>query len=279
MAYSELGITQTDEYEEVYERFLEEYDTGKPIADICADIISDYTEEFGADSPILYGVYYGIAKAQWMCGGVSDSLMEIIASIISNELDLSHFRSLGADAEQIKVRKRNLDRFYKGLQTPRKTVRRRKKEESEYIPVPRPRFAPLPAVFRGALLSYPFEDGFRMLLVMDIIKTRAYGKTAYCFIWPEKFHAVPDYSVLIKRRGLPLGIVSGDAFPDLFEVVQTVPLEQGVPGLFGYAYPVWRGYISKPVAKERFYKVFPMQLCLNLETVMNKVSNIMNGIR
>ena len=279
MAYSELGITQTDEYEEVFERFLEEYDGGKPVADICADIFSDYAEEFGADSPILYGVYYGIAKAQWMCGGVSNSLVDIIGSIISNELDLAHFRSMGADAEQIKVRKRNLDRFYKSLLVPRKTVRRRKKDESEFIPVPRSQFAPLPAVFRGSLLSYPYEDGYRMLLVMDIIKTKAHGRTAYCFIWPEKFCVIPDYSVLLKRRGLPLGIVSGDAFPDLFEVVETVTLERGTPGLFGYAYPMWRGYISKPIGKERFYKAFPTQLCLNLETAMNRVSNIMNGIR
>lgn len=275
---SEFAVTQTDEYEESYERFLEEYDTGKPVGDICADIIGDYAEEFGADSPILYGVYYGLAKAQWMCGGVSGSILEKIETIISKELDLDNYRSLGADEAEIKLRRRNLDRFYKGLLVPRKTARRRKKAESEYVPVPRPHFAPLPPVFRGALLSYPFEDGYRMLLVMDVIKTKAYGKVAYCFLWAEKFSAAPGYYALLNCKGIPLGIVGGDAFPE-FTVVQSVSLERGVPGLFGYAYPMWRGYISKPAAKEQFYKQLPAQLCLNLETALKKVSDIMNGIR
>ena len=33
-----MGITQSDEYCEIYERFMEEYDEGKPIADIKADV-------------------------------------------------------------------------------------------------------------------------------------------------------------------------------------------------------------------------------------------------
>lgn len=30
MGHSEMGITQTDEYQETYDRFLEEYDRGIP---------------------------------------------------------------------------------------------------------------------------------------------------------------------------------------------------------------------------------------------------------
>ena len=44
-----MGITQSDEYCEIYERFMEEYDEGKPLADIKADILEEYLEEFEED--------------------------------------------------------------------------------------------------------------------------------------------------------------------------------------------------------------------------------------
>ena len=35
-----MGITQSDEYCEIYERFMEEYDEGKPLLDIKQDILA-----------------------------------------------------------------------------------------------------------------------------------------------------------------------------------------------------------------------------------------------
>ena len=41
-----MGITQSDEYCEIYERFMEEYDEGKPVADITKDILDEYLDDF-----------------------------------------------------------------------------------------------------------------------------------------------------------------------------------------------------------------------------------------
>ena len=40
-----MGITQSDEYCEIYERFMEEYDEGKPLSDIKKDILDEYNIE------------------------------------------------------------------------------------------------------------------------------------------------------------------------------------------------------------------------------------------
>ena len=37
-----MGITQSDEYCEVYERFMEEYDEGKPFSLITRDVLEEY---------------------------------------------------------------------------------------------------------------------------------------------------------------------------------------------------------------------------------------------
>ena len=37
-----MGITQSDEYCEIYERFMVEYDEGKPLAEIKQDILEEY---------------------------------------------------------------------------------------------------------------------------------------------------------------------------------------------------------------------------------------------
>ncbi len=39
-----MGINQSDEYCSVYERFMEEYDKGKPVREITKDILDEYLE-------------------------------------------------------------------------------------------------------------------------------------------------------------------------------------------------------------------------------------------
>lgn len=63
-----MGIVQSDEYCEIYERFMEEYDQGKPLSNIKNDILDEYLEEFDSKDGILHDVYFAIGKAEWMCG-------------------------------------------------------------------------------------------------------------------------------------------------------------------------------------------------------------------
>lgn len=279
MGYSEMGITQTDEYQETYDRFMEEYDMGKPVLYITSDILEDYVAEFGANSGILHGVYYALAKSQWMCGGISDEIMEKVYYFIESGVDLEFYRNLGADELDLKRRKRNLNKFYRSLQVPRATVRRRKKPESAYVPVTKVRLPPLPQVSFGDLIAYPVGNLVRLFLILNINRSRKQGSTAYCFVWEEAFSQLPEQEFLMYARGIPFGHVPGDAFPEQFYVVGSLPLPQNVHSLIGYAFPMWNSYISGMKMREDFYKPFPRQMCLNLGTVIKKVTDIQNGRR
>ena len=47
-----MGLRQSDEYCEVYEAFMSEYDCGAAVSDIRSQIIASYTEEFAEDDQI-----------------------------------------------------------------------------------------------------------------------------------------------------------------------------------------------------------------------------------
>ena len=101
-----MGITQSDEYCEIYERFMEEYDEGKPIADIKADILDEYLEEFDADDGVLHDVYFALGKAEWMCGGISNEILEKIKQIIESGSNIAFYRELEATEKDLKQRKK-----------------------------------------------------------------------------------------------------------------------------------------------------------------------------
>lgn len=103
-----MGITQSDEYCDVYDNFMEEYDEGKPVADITKDILNEYLEEFEPDDGILHDVYFALGKAQWMCGGISDEILSRISQIIKNDENIAFYRELEASEKDLKLRKRIL---------------------------------------------------------------------------------------------------------------------------------------------------------------------------
>ena len=48
-----MGIAQSDEFCEVYDRFMQKYNQGVDISQISREIIEHYTEEFDENDEIL----------------------------------------------------------------------------------------------------------------------------------------------------------------------------------------------------------------------------------
>lgn len=65
------GLTQSDEYCEVYEFFMEKYDTGESVEAITDEILNKYLSQFDLKDGIVHDVYFALAKCQWMCGSPS----------------------------------------------------------------------------------------------------------------------------------------------------------------------------------------------------------------
>ena len=112
------GLTQSDEYCEVYDSFMKKYDAGESPEAITKEILSSYLAEFDADDGILHDVYFALAKCQWMCGGLSDTMKKTVEDIIKNGKNLAFLKELDADEGFLKERKKKLDSFLFSLETP-----------------------------------------------------------------------------------------------------------------------------------------------------------------
>lgn len=121
-----MGMTQSDEFCEVYDQFMERYDEGKLVPEITAEILAEYHKEFSDQDSVLHDVYFALAKAEWMCCAQSEAVLRRIGEIIDSGSNLTFYRELGAREADLKVRKKNLDKFRTSLQTPRGTPRKRK---------------------------------------------------------------------------------------------------------------------------------------------------------
>lgn len=129
-----MGITQSDEYGEVYDRFMEEYDQGKPLSHIKQDILDDYLMEFEEDDGILHDVYFAIGKAEWMCGGISEDIFQRISHIVASGANIAFLRELEATERDLKQRQKNLEKFLSTLSVPRGNTKKRKIPTEKYVP-------------------------------------------------------------------------------------------------------------------------------------------------
>lgn len=121
-----MGMTQSDEFCEVYEHFMREYDDARPVQEITAEILESYLAEFEPDDGVLHDVYFALAKAEWMACEQSDAVLARVEQIIRTGANVDFYRELEASDADLKQRKRNLEKFLRSMQTPRSAPRKRK---------------------------------------------------------------------------------------------------------------------------------------------------------
>ncbi len=152
-----MGLTQSDEFCEFYEKFMELYDAGMDIAEIPNELLQEYNREFEPDDGVFHDAYFAIAKAQWMCGGVQPEIMQKVSEIISSGANIDFLRELEASESDLKQRQRNLEKFLTQLQTPRPTVRKRR-------PPAKPR--ELPSMEPGDVFSFKADKGSGLFICL-----------------------------------------------------------------------------------------------------------------
>ena len=79
-----MGMAQSDEFCENYDNFMEEYDNGKAVAEITADILAKYHAEFADDDGVMHDIYFALAKAEWMCCEQSELVLRRVREIIES---------------------------------------------------------------------------------------------------------------------------------------------------------------------------------------------------
>lgn len=188
-----MGLTQSDEFCEVYESFMRRYNKGWEAADITAAILSQYHEEFDDADGVWHDVYFALAKAEWMCCAQSEQILSKVKNIIEMEANVAFYRELGATESDLEKRRRNLEKFWTTLQTPRAKPKRREKE---------PQIKELPPVRAGDCYAYQFGPGYRILVILDRFKERWSTESVFCCILKRTFDAISsDIDVLNEEIG------------------------------------------------------------------------------
>jgi hypothetical protein len=156
------GIKQSDEFCDIYDVFFERYvDDAEPLK-LADDIWAEYLSEFDDDDadPILYTVRFALAQCVWECGAKDQKLWSEIDDIIKNGKDLKFWSKLEADDKTLKSRKKNLDLFWKKINTEPQKIRRPKK-----VTVTRK-----PTLEKGDVFAYCVSDGaYRACVVFDYV--------------------------------------------------------------------------------------------------------------
>lgn len=158
-----MGITQSDEFCEVYDHFMERYNNGDEVCTITDDILKEYNREFSDDDGVMHDVYFALAKAEWMCCAQSKMVLDKVKIIIESGANICFYRELEATEKDLKARQKNLEKFWDSLQTARAKPRQRRID-------PLDRIKELPPVQPGECYAYKHENGYRILVILDRFK-------------------------------------------------------------------------------------------------------------
>lgn len=201
-----MGLTQSDEFMEIYNSFMEEYDKGKAVSAITEEILAKYHLEFDDNDGIMHDVYFALAKAEWMCCEQSDKIFERVREIISSGDNIKFLRSLEATESDLKIREIRLGSFFEQLQVPRSSPRKRVKN--------RDGIKELPPFIVGECYRYKYNDSYRIFVVLDRKKPSGFREMFFCAVLAKSFSAKDAMSVdCLSEKVLNFGCFAGEDFP------------------------------------------------------------------
>lgn len=166
-----MGMTQSDEFCEIYNRFMEQYDKGEEVCEIKKAILSEYLEQFDEKDGVLHDVYFAIAKAEWMCGVLSEEMLARVKEIVEKGENLVFYKELGASDKDLKLRQKKLEEFLFSLQVPREKARSRRTPAKE---------KDFPPFIVGDCLAYKHEGGYRVAILLDRYKKEGWKEQIFC---------------------------------------------------------------------------------------------------
>lgn len=236
-----MGLTQSDEFCEVYERFMERYNSADEVSVIVSDILTEYNCDFSQDDGVLHNVYFALAKAEWMCCEQSETVLNKVKTIIETDANIAYYRELEANESDLKQRRKNLQKFWETLQTPRAKPKRRKIN-------PLDRIKELPPVKVGECYAYKYEEGYRVLIILDRFKEEGWLEQVCCCILKETFDS---FDIQFERE--EIGFISnyvGVEFLAKSNLKKIATLD--MPNEFRKRIP--QNYVSYLSTKKSFYK-------------------------
>lgn len=256
---------------------MEEYDEGKPLSSIKEDILDEYMEEFDENDGILHDVYFAIGKAEWMCGGISEEIFEKISYIIRTGENIAFYRELEASESDLKLRKKNLEKFLNSLSVPRGKTRKRRVATEKYVEIKKPK---LPSFRCGDIFSYKIDGKYRLLCFIN--RGKFYLTYAsYCYVWFKLYEQIPTIEELANEYIMPLGYFTVENFPDMEKLrfvgnsTDLIKLDVTYPHVLSES---WKP-ATWAIAKEaHLLENYPLELCMKFSDCLEKIEELRLGL-
>lgn len=153
MAFWGMKLTETDEFCQVYDLYMDLYDTGMEPSAITAHLLDAQTGE------IPDCVYLAIAKAEWVLCAQSEEILNQVRCIIDSGVNIEYYRSLGFSETELMQRQAHLQKFWIDLRTPK--AKARKRRISSYNQIKH-----LP---KGTVAWYEADGGYYGFVVLDAV--------------------------------------------------------------------------------------------------------------
>ena len=153
MAFWGMKLTETDEFCQVYDLYMDLYDTGMEPSAITAHLLDTQTGE------IPDCVYLAIAKAEWILCAQSEKILNRVRYIIDSGVNIEYYRSLGFSEAELTQRQAHLQKFWIDLQTSKAKARKRRISPCNQI-------KHLP---KGTVAWYEANGGYHGFLVLEAV--------------------------------------------------------------------------------------------------------------
>ncbi len=183
-----MGLTQSDEFCEVYDEFMNAYNSGKEPCDISASILAEYHAEFDDTDGVMHDVYFALAKAEWMCCAQSELILNRVKEIIESGANIEFYRELEATEKDLRLRQKNLEKFLASLETPKEKPKKRRID-------PLDRVKDLPPMEIGECYRYKYENGYRAFAVLGFNKAQGWLDMVRCALFEKTYSATELKSI------------------------------------------------------------------------------------
>lgn len=186
MAIDGVKIIDSDWANDIYSIFMELYDSNFTINEIIIEINklkNECVDEI--EEEIFYTTF---ALAMWEIGEIEEEIINIVESIIQNERGLKKWRE--ESEELYLLRKKELNKFYKKIHTPKEKIRKRKK----YLKVVNPIYK------LGDCVYFSLDEyGYIPAVIANIFQNKNEYNYGFCFIeYNQK--AKPIFEIYIKSK-------------------------------------------------------------------------------
>jgi len=141
------GILDNDNSSDFYDSFFDYYNEELKPSEIIEKLHDEYPD-LNDESDSICDFWFTIALAMWETCTLDKKTLEKVTKYIEGEKDINIWTRLDADEKTIKERKRELKKFLKTIQVPRKKPKSRKTKKKR------------PPIFKkGDLISFRLNNG------------------------------------------------------------------------------------------------------------------------